>query len=83
MAAHVDQKRRVVDVRAFLLAQADTLGQAQGNHALAEDVLHWLAKTQVDPEGQSGYQLGKPHPVEIAPAAIVHISNASPARRLR
>ena len=36
---------------AFLLATTDAIRQAQGDHALAQYVLHRLAKTKVDPEG--------------------------------
>ena len=76
VAAHVDQQGRVVDDRALLFANADTLGQSQGDHALAKDVLHRLAKSQVDPEGQGGQQLRKPYPARIVPAPSVHDTEA-------
>ena len=82
VAAHVDQQGRVVHDRTFLFAKVDTLSQAQGNQALAKDVLHRLAKSQVDPEGEGSHQLSKPHPVGIVPPTTVHDAEPSPARFL-
>ena len=83
VAAHVDQQGRVVDDRALLLVEADAFGQAQGDHALAQHVLHRLAEAQVDPEGQGGHQLGQSHPGRIAPTTAIHGADATAGRRRR
>ena len=50
VAAHADQQGGVVDDRPLVLVETDALGQAQGDQALAEHVLHRLAEPEIDPE---------------------------------
>jgi hypothetical protein len=59
VAAHVDEKGRVVDGRARLLVHPQLLGQPQRDQALAEDVLHRLAEAEIDPEGEGRYELSE------------------------
>ncbi len=50
MAAHVDQQGRVIDRRPGVVVQAHPLRQAHRDQALAQDMLHRLAKAQVNAE---------------------------------
>ena len=61
VAADVDQQRRVVDVGALLVAEADPLRKAQRDQALPQDVLHRLPEAQIDAERERGDELGQPH----------------------
>ena len=49
VTADVDQQRRVVDGRAFLVVEPDPLGEAKCDQALAQDVLHRLPKPRSTP----------------------------------
>ena len=69
VAADVDEQGRVVDDRPLLLVQADTLRQAQGNDALAENVLHRLPEAQIDSQRHGGDQLGQTHSSISAPGS--------------
>lgn len=73
---HTAPRRRVgclvvqptrLDLAAQLVGglQAESLGQPQGNQALAEDVLHGLAESEVDAERQRGDDLGQPDPLPV------------------
>ena len=61
VAADVDEQRRVVDIGARLVAEADPLRKAQRDQALPQDVLHRLPETQIDTERERGNELGQPH----------------------
>ena len=61
VTTHVDQQGRVIDRRPFGLLDAENLGEAQGDEALTEDVLHRLPEPEVDPQGQRRDEFGQPH----------------------
>ena len=67
VAADVDQEGGVVDDRALLVREPDPLGQAQGDQALAEHVLHGLAEAEVDAERERGDELRQPGVRAIGP----------------
>jgi hypothetical protein len=58
VAAYPDQERGVVDDLTVGLVQVHPLGQPQRDQALAQDVLHRLAHTQVGAERQHAEQFG-------------------------
>ena len=59
MASDVDQQGGVVHRGALEFFEIEALGDAQGDPALAEYVLHGLAETKVDAEGERRQQLGQ------------------------
>ena len=61
VAADVDEQRRVVDGRPRLVVEAEPLGDAQRDQALAQHVLHRLAEAEVDPERERRDELGQPN----------------------
>jgi hypothetical protein len=61
MAADIDQQGGVIDSRALLLVEPDTLGQAHGDQALAQDVLHRLPEAEVYAQREGGYELRQPN----------------------
>jgi hypothetical protein len=56
----VDQQRGVVHRRPVWLTQSRLIGQPQRDQALAQDMLHRLAKPQVHAQRQRRDQLGQP-----------------------
>ena len=61
VAADVDQQRRVVDVGALRVVEADPIRKPQRDQALPQDVLHRLPETQIDAERERRNELGQPH----------------------
>ena len=61
VAADVDEQRRVVDVGALLVVEADPLRKPQRDQALPQDVLHRLPEAEVDAERERSHELGQPH----------------------
>jgi hypothetical protein len=57
VAADVDEQSGVVDGRALLFVEPDSLGQSQRDQALPQDVLHRLPETEVYAERERGHQL--------------------------
>jgi hypothetical protein len=57
VATDVDQQRGVVDDRALLFVESDSLGQPQRDQALSQDMLHRLPETEVYAERERGDQL--------------------------
>src|SRR5689334_19780426 len=57
MTPDVDEERGVVDDRAHFLVEAHALRQFERDEALAEHVLHGLAKPEIDPERQGRHEL--------------------------
>ena len=68
VAAHVDEEGGVVDDRALLLVEPETLGEPQRDQALPQDVLHRLPEPEVDPERERGNELRQADLRAIAPA---------------
>ncbi len=60
MAADVDQQGGVVNRRPRLLIESHPLGQSRRDPALAQDVLHRLTESEIDPQRQRGHELGQP-----------------------
>jgi hypothetical protein len=52
VATHVREQRRVIDDRSLVLVEAEVLGEAQRDPALAQYVLHRLAEPEVDTQRQ-------------------------------
>ncbi len=73
VAADVNEQRGVVDGAAFAIVEADSIGDAQGDDALAQDVLHRLPEAEVDAERQRRDELGEPHvqTISVRHAAIL------------
>jgi hypothetical protein len=65
MAADIDEQGRVIHGRPLLRVEPDPLGQPQGDQALAQDVLHRLPETEVDPERQRRHQLRQSDVVRV------------------
>jgi hypothetical protein len=61
MAADVDEQGRVVDDGALLVVEADPLGEAQRDEALAQDVLHGLPEAEIDAERERRDELRQPN----------------------
>jgi hypothetical protein len=60
-ADEADQRDEGDDLRVRRL-QAGVLGQIERDHPLAEHVLHGLAETEIDPEGQHRHQFAEAGP---------------------
>ena len=61
MAADVDEQRRVVDRRAFGVAEFEAIGEAQRDHALPQHVLHRLPEAEIDAQRQGRDELREPY----------------------
>jgi hypothetical protein len=59
--ADVDEQGGVVNDRALLFVEPDSLGQPQRDQALPQDVLHRLPETEVYAERERGHQLRQPN----------------------
>ena len=57
---NADEQRGVIHVRSPLLVNPDPLGEPQRDQALAQHVLHRLAKPEIDAERQRGDELRQP-----------------------
>ena len=80
VAADVHEQGGVVDGAAFAIVEADSIGDAQGDDALAEDVLHRLPEAEVDAQRQRRDELGEPHvqTISVGQAAILRPRPAHP-----
>ena len=65
VAADVGEQRGVVDDRPLLLVEAEVLGKAERDPALAQHVLHRLAEPEIDAERQRTDELGQANRFEI------------------
>ena len=61
VAADVDEQGGVVDDRALLFVEPDSLGQPQRDQALPQHVLHRLPEAEVYAERERGHQLRQPN----------------------
>ena len=68
VAADVDEQGGVVDDRALLLVEPESLGQPQRDQALPQHVLHRLPEAEVDAERERGHELRQPDLRAIDPA---------------
>ena len=78
VAAHADQQRRVVDAGAIAIVETDPLGQAAGDQALPQHVLHRLAEAEVDAERQRGDELSEADRRQLLHLLGAHAEDAIP-----
>ena len=57
MTADIHQQRRVINNHALAVGEANPLGEAEGDDALAQHMFHGLPETQINPERQRGHEL--------------------------
>ena len=69
---NADKQRGVIHIRSTLLVKRDSLGEAQGDQALAQHVLHRLPEAEIHAERERRDELRQPDVRAIGP--LIHSS---------